>query len=182
MNFFESVFELMSRAIHTTVGSNKKCYHSGQKFSQPISSRKSLVTSQKIFFLPLVVVWVPGFAVFTMNCDMDGWVFTGLFMVFVVLVVVLSVFTRNFAIDGVVLTCLFLVFVVGFAILLFAGFDGGNFAGFFFVLGGGGGGFSIFGMVFVLVFVAVVVSFVLVVVFVVNSVLVSASISLFRLV
>ena len=33
-----------------------KCYHSCQKISQPISSQKSFVTSQKLFFLPLPVI------------------------------------------------------------------------------------------------------------------------------
>ena len=33
----------------------EKCYNSGQIISQPISSKISLVTSQKIFFLPLLL-------------------------------------------------------------------------------------------------------------------------------
>ena len=36
----------------------EKCYHSGQKIFQPISSQKSLVTSQKIFFLALITTQI----------------------------------------------------------------------------------------------------------------------------
>ena len=61
---FETFFNLQGKNLWkaqpnhdsstATTGLKEKCYHSGQKISQPILSQKSLVTSQKICFLALI--------------------------------------------------------------------------------------------------------------------------------